>query len=64
MSGPNSICPKCFNPISTDICWCGSPEDDGEHTSIYHYTHNFVPMGCTCLYANPQKNPWEEIIDE
>lgn len=46
------VCPNCEHEIEPDVCWCGDSKLN--HTM----DHNFVPMGCTCGYANqPETKP-------
>ena len=50
-----TVCPHCGWEIDEETCWCG----DGLDGHPYDLGHNFVPMGCTCGYADAEqrKNP-------
>ncbi len=41
------VCRGCGNEIDPDTCHCGASREQG------HDGHSFIPMGCTCGYAEP-----------
>lgn len=45
----NITCSRCGSYIDPEVCWCG---DEKKYHTI---EHNFVPMGCTCYFADKNK---------
>jgi hypothetical protein len=43
-----SLCRGCGNECQTEVCWCG--DTLATHRAWYQ-GHEFVPYGCTCLFA-------------
>ena len=51
-----NVCSHCGWEVDLECCWCG----DGVKNHAYgDQGHSFVPMGCTCMYADAEqrKNP-------
>lgn len=44
-------CMSCGHEVDRETCWCGS----GPHGYDDYTGHPFVPMGCTCYYADAEK---------
>lgn len=45
---PHHTCRGCGNECQTEVCWCG--DTLATHRAWYQ-GHEFVPYGCTCLFA-------------
>ena len=43
-----SVCPGCGCEIDPDVCGCG---DMREGHRAWDAGHEFVPLGCSCLYS-------------
>lgn len=51
------VCLGCRREIDPEVCCCGASPEDPEHTCLLSYTHDFVPMGCVCGYADDADLP-------
>ena len=43
-----AICPGCKNEVDPEVCHCG----DTQPNHPFQAGHNFIPIGCTCGYAD------------
>lgn len=44
--GSDAVCPRCQEPIQSDVCWCGDDMKKGNHEG-----HNPTPLGCRCGFS-------------
>lgn len=52
------ICKSCGWDIDEETCWCG----EGTQGHDMGNGHSFVPMGCTCGYADAENRRNPDLI--